>query len=83
MRVKMVADTTDPYTMKMLEKLWNKLNEKQRLYILNRMGHSEKWVDSEFNDLTGDIQSKLLSTTMDLVTVNGVVTAQNVLNTVL
>ena len=57
--IRMVADVTDPGTRKVISSLWNDSPRSLRKKLLDDMGHSEKWAEVEFNDLTGEIQSKI------------------------
>ncbi len=58
--IKYVADTTDPKTNKILRNIWNSWNEAKRKQILNKMGHSEKYFDMSYEDLTGEIKGKIV-----------------------
>jgi len=58
--IKYVADTTDPKTKKILKIIWNSWDEAKRKQMLNKMGHSEKYFDASFEDLTGEIQGKIV-----------------------
>lgn len=59
--IKMVADTTDPLTRIILKQQWENASPTLQKRILNRMGHSDKWVGAKFSELTGEIQSKIIT----------------------
>ncbi len=60
-KIKLVADTTDAITRKILKEKWENASPTLQKRILERMGHSEKWVGVKFSDLTGEIQSKIIT----------------------
>lgn len=61
MKIKMVADTTDEKTNRYLRKFWSNLSTDKKEKILSKIGHSKKWSDMVYDDLTGEIQSKLIT----------------------
>ena len=63
-KIKMVADVTDTNTDHILKKFWESWNEETKKDILEDMGHSEKYYDYKYEDLTGEIKSKLVYTTV-------------------
>lgn len=60
MKIKFVADITDEKTNKYLKTIWENSTPSYRKKLLNEMGHSEKYSDMDYNDLTGEIQSKIV-----------------------
>lgn len=60
MKIKFVADITDEKTNKYLKTIWENSTSNSRKKLLNEMGHSEKYSDMDYNDLTGEIQSKIV-----------------------
>lgn len=61
MKLKMVADITDKKTNLYLKTIWSNLMTSGRERILNDMGHSTKFADMDYNDLTGEIKSKIVT----------------------
>ena len=61
MKLKMVADITDNKTNLYLKTMWSNLMTNGRERILNDMGHSTKWADMDYDDLTGEIKSKIVT----------------------
>jgi len=59
-QIKMVADTTDAFTRKVLKEKWENSSPSLQKRMLDKMGHSEKWVGAKFSDLTGEIQSMII-----------------------
>jgi len=59
-RIKLVADTTDALTRKVLKAKWENASPSLQKRMLDRMGHSDKWVGMRYSDLTGEIQSKII-----------------------
>ena len=59
-QIKLVADTTDAFTRKVLKEKWEMASPSLQKRILERMGHSSKWVGAKYSDLTGEIQSKII-----------------------
>jgi len=59
-QIKLVADTTDPFTRKVLKEKWDNASPSLQKRMLDRMGHSTKWVGSRYSDLTPEIQSKII-----------------------
>lgn len=57
--IRMVADTTDKDTMERLKNHWNFLTIPQREKLLTKMGHSTKYAEMKFKDLSGEVQSKI------------------------
>ena len=66
MKLKMVADITDKKTNLYLKQVWSNLMTSSREMILNDMGHSTKWADMNYDDLTGEIKSKIVTSLMEL-----------------
>ena len=66
MKLKMVADITDKKTNLYLKTIWSNLMTSSREGILNDMGHSTKWVDMDYDDLTGEIKSKIVTKLVEL-----------------
>ena len=66
MKIKFVADITDQKTNKYLKTFWNNIGSEYRKKLLNDMGHSEKYFDMEYDDLTGEIKSKLIMSEKNL-----------------
>jgi hypothetical protein len=65
-RIRFVADVTDISTNEVLKQIWDAWSDEQRKKILKQMGHSEKYFDSTYDDLTGEIQSKIVWTVQSL-----------------
>jgi hypothetical protein len=59
-QIKLVADTTDAFTRKVLKEKWENASPSLQKRMLARMGHSDKWVGSKYSDLTHEIQSKII-----------------------
>ena len=59
-QIKLVSDTTDAFTRKVLKEKWEKSSPSAQKKMLERMGHSDKFVGSKYSDLTGEIQSKII-----------------------
>ena len=59
-KIRMVADITDSDTKREIQYYWNNLGETMRRSLLTEMGHSDKYVFMKFEDLTGEIQSKIV-----------------------
>ena len=66
MKLKMVADITDKKTNLYLKTVWSNLMTSSREDILNDMGHSTKWADMDYDDLTGEIKSKIVTKLVEL-----------------
>ena len=66
MKLKMVADITDKKTNLYLKTVWSNLMTSSRESILNDMGHSTKWADMDYDDLTGEIKSKIVTKLVEL-----------------
>ena len=66
MKLKMVADITDNKTNLYLKTMWSNLMTNGRERILNDMGHSTKWADMDYDDLTGEIKSKIVTKLVEL-----------------
>ena len=66
MKLKMVADITDNKTNLYLKTMWSNLMTSGRENILNDMGHSTKWADMDYDDLTGEIKSKIVTKLIEL-----------------
>lgn len=59
--IRFVADITDLDTKKTLKQIWEYWNEAQQIKALEAMGHSTKYAGMNYEDLTGEIQSKIVS----------------------
>ena len=59
--IKMVADTTNHVTLRILRTYWDRLSPDERIKVLEEMGHSSKWYAHNFDELTGEIQSKIIT----------------------
>ena len=59
----MVADVTDKKTVQVLKRVWEAMNHERREVLLNHIGHSTKHAYLGFDDLTGEIQSKIATST--------------------
>ena len=66
MKLKMVADITDKKTNLYLKTVWSNLMTSSREGILNDMGHSTKWADMDYDNLTGEIKSKIVTKLVEL-----------------
>ena len=66
MKLKMVADITDKKTNLYLKTVWSNLMTSGRESLLNDMGHSTKWADMDYDDLTGEIKSKIVTKLVEL-----------------
>jgi len=60
-KIKMVADTTDRFTLKLLRHKWENLSTIGQKRLLRRIGHSDKWVGSPFEQLTEEVKSKIIT----------------------
>lgn len=69
MKLKFVADVTDKLTNRILKDIWTKLTEEEKKKLLKKIGHSEKYIDSKYEDLTGEIKSKII-TKYDEININ-------------
>ena len=65
-KIKYVADANDRYTASILKQIWDYWSEEMRAQQLEKMGHSTKYATARYEDLTGDIQSRIVSMTSEL-----------------
>lgn len=66
MKLKMIADITDSKTNLYLKTVWSNLMTSSRERILKDMGHSLKWAYLDYDDLTGEIKSKIVTKLVEL-----------------